>query len=93
VRLTAAAIGGRVDRKTAEFLVGVVDRCIDELIETLAVVEKTSPPAEYEKHKRGVARVINTIDTEIIDRITAEFPDLKPQDDEEPDVEPPVLKS
>jgi hypothetical protein len=82
-----------MDRKIAELVVGVVNRCIDELIETLAVVEKSVPPAEYEKYKRGVARVINTFDIEIVDRVTAEHPDLKPADDEEPDGEPPVLKS
>ena len=82
-----------MDRKTAELVVGVVNRCIDTLIETLAVVEKAEPPAEYAKFKRGVARVISTFDTEIIDRVAAEFPDLKPDDDDEPDGEPPLLKS
>jgi hypothetical protein len=88
-----AAIGGTMDRKTAELVVGVVNRCIDELIETLAVVEKSVPPAEYEKYKRAVGRVINAFDIEVVDRVAVEFPDLKPKDEEEPDGEPPVLKS
>jgi hypothetical protein len=82
-----------MDRKTAELVVGVVNRCIDELIETLAVVEKSVPAAEYEKYKRAVGRVINAFDIEVVDRVAAEFPDLKPKDEEEPDGEPPVLKS
>jgi hypothetical protein len=82
-----------VDRKTAELVVGIVNRCIDAMIETLAVVEKSVPLAEYEKYKRGVARVINTFDIEVIDPVTAEFPDLKPQDDDETGIDPPILKS
>ena len=82
-----------MDRKTAEFVVGVVNRCIDALIETLPLVEKAEPRAEYEKYKRGVARVINAFDLEVIDKVAEEYPDLRPQDDDEPDGAPPVLKS
>jgi len=82
-----------MDRKTAELVVGVVNRCIDEMIETLAVVEKAVPSAEFDKFKRGVARVISTFDVEIVDLVAREYPELKPKDDDEPDDEPPVLKS
>jgi hypothetical protein len=71
-----------MDRKTAEFVVGVVNRCIDDLIASLAVVEKAVPPDEFDKYKRGLARVINAFDGEIIDRIAEEHPELRPNDDE-----------
>ena len=82
-----------MDRKTAELVVGVVNRCIDEMLETLAVVEKTVPSAEFQKFKRGVARVISTFDVEVVDLVSRDYPDLKPKDDDEPEDEPPVLKS
>jgi hypothetical protein len=91
--LPSAASGGPMDRKTAEMVVGIVNQCIDALIETLAVVEKSVPPAEFEKFKRGMGRVINTFDIEVVDRIAKDFPDLRPTDDDEPDGETPVLKS
>jgi hypothetical protein len=71
-----------MDRKTAEMVVGVVNRCIDDLIATLPVVEKAVPPDEFEKYRRGVARVINTFDVDVIDRVAADFPDLKPKDED-----------
>jgi len=82
-----------MDRKHAEMVVELVNRCIDELIATLEVVEKAVPPDEFEKYKRGVARVINAFDVEIVERVTQDYPDLKPKDDDEPEAEPKVLKS
>jgi hypothetical protein len=73
--------GSIVDRKTAEQVVMVVNRCIDEMIATLDLVEKGAPPGEYEKYKRAVGRVINTFDMHVIDFVASEFPDLKPQSD------------
>jgi hypothetical protein len=70
-----------MDRITAEHVVRIVNRCIDEMIGTLEVVEKSVPTEEFEKYKRGVARVINTFDVEVVDRVAHEFPDLKPQAD------------
>jgi hypothetical protein len=71
-----------MERKTAEFVVGVVNRCIDDLIASLAVVEKAVPAEEFAKYKRGVARVIGAFDGEIINRIAEEHPDLKPNDED-----------
>lgn len=82
-----------MDRKTAESVVEVVNRCVDELIASLALVEKAVPPDEFGKYKRGVARVINTFDVEIVERVSLDYPDLKPKDDDEPDAEPKILKS
>jgi hypothetical protein len=73
--------GSIVDRKTAEQVVMVVNRCIDEMIATLDLVEKGAPQVEYEKYKRAVGRVINTFDMHVIDLVASEFPDLKPQSD------------
>jgi len=82
-----------MDRKTAELVVEVVNRCIDDLITSLEVVEKAVPPDEFEKYKRGVARVINAFDVEIVERVTQDYPDLKPKDDDVPEAEPKILKS
>ena len=50
-------------------------------------------PEEFALYKRAVARVINTYDVEIIDRVAREYPDLKPADDDadlpSADVTPP----
>jgi hypothetical protein len=70
-----------VDRKTAEQVVMVVNRCIDEMIATLDLVEKGAPKVEYEKYKRAVGRVINTFDMHVIELVASEYPDLKPSSD------------
>jgi len=66
----------------AEQIVTFVNGCIDQLIATLPPVEAETSPEEFAGYKRGVARVINAFDVEIIERIAREYPDLKPADDE-----------
>jgi hypothetical protein len=70
-----------MDRKTAEQMVTTVNQCIDALLETLEFVEKNVSQDEYEIYKRGMARVFNTFDVEIVDRVARDFPDLKPRGD------------
>lgn len=79
-----------MDRKLAEQIVALVNAHIDQLIASLAPVEAQLTPEEFAVYKRGVARVINSYDVEIIDRIAAEYPDLKPADE---DTEPPPPES
>jgi hypothetical protein len=76
-----------MDRKLAEQIVALANAHIDQLISSLAPVEAQLSPEEFAVYKRGVARVINSYDVEIIDRVAAEFPDLKPADE---DSEPPA---
>lgn len=71
-----------MDRKIAEQIVALVNAHIDQLITSLGPVESQVSPEEFAVYKRGVARVINTYDLEIIERVAREFPDLKPADDE-----------
>ena len=71
-----------MDRKIAEQIVALVNSQIDQLISSLGPVEEAVSPEEFAAYKRGVAKVINTIDVEIIDRVAREHPDLKPSDDE-----------
>jgi hypothetical protein len=71
-----------MDRKLAEQIVALVNAHIDQLISSLAPVEAQLSPEEFAVYKRGVARVINSYDIEIIDRVAAEYPDLKPADDD-----------
>jgi hypothetical protein len=75
-----------MDRKLAEQIVALVNAHIDQLISSLEPVERGMSAEEFAGYKRGVARVISAYDAEIIDRVTSEFPDLKPSDE---DSEPP----
>ncbi|MEO8062651.1 MAG: hypothetical protein ABI821_07870 [Pseudomonadota bacterium] len=82
-----------MDRKIAEQIVALMNSCIDQLISSLAPVEAQLTPEEFAAYKRGVARVIGAFDSEIIDRIAREHPDLRPAEDEvelaEPESPPP----
>ena len=71
-----------MDRKIAEQIVALVNGSIDQLIATLGPVEEAVSPAEFAAYKRGIAKVINAFDTEIIDLVAREYPDLKPADDD-----------
>jgi len=71
-----------MERKIAEQIVALVNGTIDELIATLDPVEKAVSPEEFAAYKRGIAKVINTFDTEIIEVVAREHPDLKPADDD-----------
>jgi hypothetical protein len=79
-----------MDRKIAEQIVALVNGQIDQLISTLGPVEEAVTAEEFAIYKRGVAKVINTFDVEIIDRVAREHPDLKPSDD---DAEPAAGES
>ncbi len=78
-----------MERKIAEQIVELVNSTIDQLIATLDPVKKVVSPEEFAAYKRGIAKVINTFDTEVIDVVVREYPDLKPADeDPEQEVEP-----
>jgi len=79
-----------MDRKIAEQIVALVNAHIDQLISSLGPVETQVSPDEFAAYKRGIARVINTYDLEIIDRVAREYPDLKPADE---DANPPAEES
>lgn len=76
-----------MDRKLAEQIVALVNSHIDQLISSLEPVKAGMSAEEFAGYKRGVARVIGAYDTEIVDRVTREYPDLKPDDD---DSDPPA---
>lgn len=71
-----------MERKIAEQIVALINSHIDQLISSLAPVEAAISPEDFAGYKRGVARVIAAYDSEIIDRIAREHPDLLPEDDE-----------
>jgi hypothetical protein len=77
-----------MDRKLAEQIVALVNAHIDQLISSLAPVEKEISPEEFASYKRGVSRVISAYDAEIIERVASEYPDLRPSDE---DSEPPEI--
>lgn len=74
-----------MDRKLAEQIVALVDAHIDQLISSLELLEPHMPADEFAAYKRGVARVIGAYDSEIVERVAREHPDLKPGDDDDPD--------
>ena len=71
-----------MDRRIAEQIVALVNGSIDQLIATLGPVEEAVSPAEFAAYKRGIAKVIKTFDTEVMDLIVREYPDLNPADDD-----------
>lgn len=68
-----------MDRELAERLVATLNECIRGLLETLPLVERQASGDEYKAYQRAVAKVINTIDVEVTDRVTRGYPDLKPE--------------
>lgn len=60
----------------------VINSCIAQLLETLPFVEEQVSAEEFKPYKRAVAKAINTIDMEIVERVTADHPDLQPWRDE-----------
>jgi hypothetical protein len=71
-----------MERKIAEQIVALVNGTIDQLIATLGPVEAAVSPEEFAAYKRGIAKVIKTFDTEVIDLVAREYPDLVPADDD-----------
>ena len=71
-----------MDRKIAEEIVALVNGTIDQLISTLGPVEGAVSPEEFRAYKRGIAKVLNSIDIEVIDVVAREFPDLRTDDDD-----------
>jgi len=71
-----------MERKLAEQIVALVNAHIDQLIASLEPVEAEISAEEFAGYKRGIARVIGAYDTEIIERVTREFPDLRPSDED-----------
>ena len=77
-----------MERKLAEQIVALVNAHVDQLISSLEPVEAGMSAEEFAGYKRGVARLISAYDAEIIDRVTQEFPDLKPSDEDSDTPEP-----
>ena len=71
-----------MDRKIAEQIVALVNGSIDQLIATLGPVEEAVSPEEFAAYKRGIAKVINAFDAEVIELVAREYPDLKPADED-----------
>ena len=85
-----------MDRKTAEQIVALANSCSDQLLSALGPVEQAVSPSEFAAYKRGIAKVIAAFDTEVIDVVAREYPDLKPADDDADhtaDPEPDYSKS
>ena len=85
-----------MERKIAEQIVALANGSIDQLIATLGPVEEAVSPEEFAAYKRGIAKVINAFDVEVIDLVAREHPDLKPDEDDadhSPEPEPDFSKA
>ncbi len=82
-----------MDRKLAEQIVALVNAHIDQLISSLEPVESEISAEEFAGYKRGVARVITAYDAEIIERVTKQFPDLRPNEEDSEPPEPPAPRT
>jgi hypothetical protein len=71
-----------MERKIAEQIVALVNASIDQLIATLGPVEKAVSSEEFTAYKRGIAKVINAFDSEVIDLVARDYPDLRPAEDD-----------
>jgi hypothetical protein len=80
-----------MERKTAEQIVALANSCIDQLLSSLGPVEDAVSPEEFAAYKRGIAKVMNTIDVEVIDVVAREYPDLKTDDDDSDHASEPDL--
>jgi hypothetical protein len=69
--------------------VALVNGTIDQLMPRSGPVEEAVSPDEFRAYKRGIAKVINTFDVEVIDLVAREYPDLKPADDDADHAAPP----
>jgi hypothetical protein len=79
-----------MERKLAEQIVALVNAHIDQLISSLEPVEAAIPAEEFAGYKRGIARVIGAYDAEILERVTRDFPDLRPADEDSLPADPAV---
>ena len=80
-----------MDRKIAEQIVALANSCIDQLLSSLAPVEQAVSPEEFAAYKRGIAKVLKAIDSEVIDVIAREHPALRTDDDDSDHVGEPDL--
>jgi hypothetical protein len=80
-----------MDRKTAEQIVALANSCIDQLLASLEPVERSVSPEEFAAYKRGIAKVLNSIDLEVIEVVARDFPDLKTDDDDSEHVGAPEV--
>jgi hypothetical protein len=71
-----------MERKIAEQIVALANSCIDQLLSSLGPVEQAVSPEEFAVYKRGIAKVLKTIDAEVIDVIAREHPELRTDDDD-----------
>jgi hypothetical protein len=63
-------------------IIALANGTIDQLIASWARSSRPSPAEEFAVYKRGIAKVIKAFDTEVIDPVVREHPDLKPPDDD-----------
>ncbi|MBC8024368.1 MAG: hypothetical protein H7Y89_00105 [Steroidobacteraceae bacterium] len=82
-----------MERKTAEEIVALANSCIDKLLSSLEAVQKVVSAEEFAAYKRGIAKVLNAIDVEIIERVARDFPDLRTDDDSDHAGVPDLPKS
>lgn len=66
-----------INRETAELVRDLALKAVSELSRALAVGESSCSPEDLERIKRGVGLSIGRIQTELIDVVLKDHPDLQ----------------
>lgn len=69
-----------MDRAVAEKIIGKLSGCIDDLNVLLVDMKPFLSDDEYRILKRGIARIMNTSDSDIVAMVVSQYPDLNPLD-------------
>lgn len=69
-----------MDRHVAEKIIDKLNGCIDDLNVLLVDMEPCLSDDEYRVLKRGVAKIMNTSDSDIAAMVVSQYPDLNPLD-------------
>jgi hypothetical protein len=68
-----------ISRATASSLMHVVEDCGRGLMACLPALQNELSPEEFRRMKRGIGRVIATMDQSVSAKVAAEYPDLAPE--------------
>jgi len=68
------------NRETAKLVSETIHRFRDELREIHPSVEATCTPEQFAIYNRAMSRILHHLDSDILQRLYAEHPDIRPKD-------------
>ena len=66
-----------MDKDVAREVIATVFRCGDELQKLLRLLKERCSPQDYKVYARQVAMAIDDIDNALLEKVMAQFPELK----------------